>query len=231
MDIEEYSKYKQFYTEEIPELLLRYLTKFSWKTYLDLGCGDGSLLYALNKKGYLNNKVVYAVDLSESRIGLVKKINRNFICLVGDACNIKDIQDNSVDFLVSEMLVEHIGNDDDLIKEIGRVLKRDGIVYLSTIFKKWYGWYFYRCNGRWTADPTHLREYSKDSQLIDIFTKYGFEVVESKKTLAKRSLVDFVLKRTGCDRTIFISHPFLQFIRNFSIPIFGYYNWEIICKK
>lgn len=231
MDIEEYSKYKQFYTEEVPKLLLENLNKVDWKTYLDLGCGDGSLLYALNKKGYFNHKVVYAIDLSKKRINLVKKINPDFICFVSDACDIKNVPSNSIDFLVSTQLIEHVQNDEDMVREVHRVLKKDGIVYLSTVFKKWYGWYFYRCNGKRTLDPTHLREYNRDCQLLDIFFKNGFEVLENKKTLISRSVLDFVLKRMKVNGDVFVNYPFLQLIRSFKIPILGYYNWEIICRK
>jgi len=231
MDIEEYSKYRQFYNEDIPELLLKYINKNNWNNYLDLGCGDGSLLNALNKKGYLDNKTVYAVDLSENRINLVKKINKNFICLVGDACNIKNIQDGKIDFLVSSQVIEHVKSDGDMVKEIYRLMNKDGVVYISTVFKKWYGWYFYRCNNKWTLDPTHLREYNTDNQLLDIFVKNSFDILENRKVLVKRSIVDFFLKRVGGDRDVFIKYPFLKFIRNLNMPIFGYYNWEIVCKK
>jgi len=231
MDIEEYSKYRQFYSEDAPELLLKYLNRANWNSFLDLGCGDGSLLYALNKKGYFDGKIVYAIDLSESRINLVKKINKDFICFVGDACNIKNIKDNSIDFLVSTQLIEHVQNDEMMIKEIKRALTENGIIYISTVFKKWYGWYFYRCNGKWVLDPTHLSEYTKDSQLLDIFRQHGFEIIENKKTITQRPVVDFIFKRLGVNRYIFINNPFLKLIRNLKVPIFGYYNWEIVCKN
>jgi 2-polyprenyl-3-methyl-5-hydroxy-6-metoxy-1,4-benzoquinol methylase len=231
MDIEEYAKRKQFYNRDIPKLLLKYVSKECWISYLDLGCGDGSLLYAMNKKRFFDNKIVYAVDLSENRINLVKKINKNFICYVEDACSIKNIQNGSIDFLVSEQVIEHVKNDEAMIKEISRLLKKDGVVYLSTIFKKWYGWYFYRCNGRWTLDPTHLREYGKDGKLFVFFEKNGFEILENKKILIKRSLSDFILKRLNADREIYNNYFFLRLLRIFKLPIFGYYEWEIICKK
>lgn len=232
MDIEQYSKYKQFYTEKIPGLLLEYLDKHRYENFLDLGCGDGSLLHALNKKGYFNGqKTVYAVDLSENRINLVKKINKNFRCFVADACNVSQIENNSIDFLVSSQVIEHVNSDESMIKEIYRLLEKNGIVYISTVFKKWYGWYFYKCDRKWTLDPTHLREYAEDSELLDIFNKNGFEVLENKKTLVKRSLIEFILKRTRAGRQIFANYPFLQPVRNLSIPILGYYNWEIVCKK
>jgi len=231
MDIEEYSKYIQFYIEETPKLLLEYINKVDWNSLLDLGCGDGSLLYALNKKGYFNGKIVYAVDLSQNRINLVKKINKNFICFVGDACNIKNIKDNSIDFLVSTQLIEHVQNDEMMIKEIKRVLTKNGVIYLSTVFKKWYGWYFYRCNGKWVLDPTHLREYTKNNQLFDIFSKYDFEIIENKKTVTQRPVIDFISKRFGVSRNMFADNYFLGLIKKLNIPIFGYYNWEIVCRK
>ena len=118
MDVEEYSKYLQFYTDEIPELLVKYLNKANWKSYLDLGCGDGALLYALNKKGYFYGKIVYAIDLSESRISLAKRIDKDFRCFVDDACNIQTIKDNSIDFLVSTHVIEHVTHDEAMVKEI-----------------------------------------------------------------------------------------------------------------
>lgn len=235
MDIEDYSRHIQFYIKDIPKLLLKFLNKVNWKSYLDLGCGDGSLLYTLNKKGYFKNKLVYAIDLSKNRINLVKKINKDFRCFVDDACNIQNIKDNSINFLVSTQLIEHVANDEDLVKEISRVLDKNCIVYLSTIFKKWYAWYFYRCNGKWTLDPTHLREYTRDNQLLDIFRKYGFEITENKKSLTWRPVIDFVFRRIvfriiGVRRNMF-NNRFLKLLRNLKVPIPGYYYWEIVCEK
>jgi 2-polyprenyl-3-methyl-5-hydroxy-6-metoxy-1,4-benzoquinol methylase len=231
MDIEEYSKIKHFYTGVIPELLARYLDKNTWKSFLDVGCGDGSLLYALNKKGYFNDKNVYAIDLSKNRIDLCKKINQNFRCFVNSAGDMKAINDDSINFLVSTQVIEHVQSDDELIKELARVLeKNNNIVYLSTVFKKWYGWYFYRCNKKWTLDPTHLREYTKDNQLLDIFKKYDFEIIECKKSLLWFTISYFFMRRMHY-KSNRINNPFLKFISLFKVPIIGYYNWEIICSK
>lgn len=54
MDIEDYSKIApQYYSGDIPELLEYYLKRSAWNSLLDCGCGDGSLLYALNAKNIL----------------------------------------------------------------------------------------------------------------------------------------------------------------------------------
>lgn len=230
MDIEEYSKYQQVYAGEPSHVFLKSLTSIPWKSFLDLGCGDGSLLYALNKEHRLDGKTVSAIDLSHIRVDVVKKINKNFNCFVADACNVKQIADGAIDFLASSQVVEHVDNDEDLVKEAYRLLSNDGVFYLATVFKKWYGWYFYRCKEKWVLDPTHLREYTKDSQLLDLLDKYGFEVVINRKKIASRSLISFVLRRLHAKRHMYDS-PLVKILGALRFPIPGYYEWELVCRK
>lgn len=231
MDFEKYSKSStHFYSEKIPPILLKFIKNVKWDSYIDLGCGDGPLLYALNNKGFFDGKKVYAVDLSEFRINNVKKINKNFICYTFDICNLKDIKDGSIDFVTTTQVIEHVEDDEAMIKEIRRILNSNGIVYLSTVFKKRYAWYFYRCNGKWTLDPTHVREYTRDSQLLDIINDNGFKIIYSNKSLIKMPVIDFILRKIGSKRNVF-QNSFLTYLRKICIPIFGYYNWEIILES
>lgn len=229
MDSEQYAKRTQFYIEDVPSLLSNFLDRTVWNSCLDLGCGDGSLLSALNKQGYFAAKSVYALDLSQSRLRLVKRVNENFQCLVGDACD-TPVKDSSIDFLITTQVVEHVQNDAAMVKEMQRIVSPHGTVYLATIFKKWYGWYYYRCNGKWTLDPTHLREYTQDDQLLDIFEQYDFEILENKKSLDQRPLLDSVLRRVGAGRNVYGSRV-LRLLRAVAVPIPGYYIWEIVCTK
>ena len=227
--MEDYSKRIQFYTEYAPPLLLDSLSKTVWNTYLDLGCGDGSFLYALDNRGLFSGKTVYAVDHSKSRLEQVQGINEKFICVADDVCKTQ-VQAASIDFLVSTQVIEHVTDDADMVREIYRLLSPNGTVYLSTVFKKWYGWYFYRCNGRWTLDPTHLREYSKDDQLLPIFEQCGFEILEDRKTLDGRPIMDAILRRIGAGRKVY-DNSVLNLLRRLTIPIPGYYIWEIVGRK
>ncbi len=231
MDFEKYSKNStQFYSEVIPSILLKFVKNVKWDSYIDLGCGDGSLLYAINNKGFFDGKKVYAVDLSQLRINNVKKINKDFICYISDTCNLKNIKDGSIDFVTTTQVIEHVEDDEAMIKEIRRILNSNGIVYLSTVFKKRYAWYFYRCNGKWTLDPTHVREYTKDSQLSDIIKDNGFKIVYDNKSLIKMSIIDFILRKIGSKRNVY-QNSFLAYLRKICIPIFGYYTWEIILES
>jgi len=231
MDLDEYSKKTHFYSDEIPEMLLECLQKNEWNSYLDLGCGDGSILYALNRLNMLNNKTVYAVDISPIRIQNAKTINNNFKCFVSDVCDLKIIEDNSIDVIVSTQVIEHVSNEKIMLKEINRVLKKGGLVYLSTVFKKKYGWYFYRCNGKWVLDPTHLREYTEDDQLLKLLRNNNFNICYSSKHLIYMPVIDFIIRKLGANVNIFNKSRFLRLFRKARIPIPGYYHWEIIFFK
>lgn len=68
MDIETYSKIApQYYNDDIPSMLQKYLKKENYFNILDCGCGDGSLLYSLSKSHYLEGKKVFAIDLSKKK--------------------------------------------------------------------------------------------------------------------------------------------------------------------
>ena len=229
MNLEKYAERSQFYTEDIPSLLSNSLDSTQWDTLLDLGCGDGALLSALNNQEYLSGKTVLAVDLSQSRLNLVKRFNEDIICVARDVCDTQ-LQGGSVDFLISTQVVEHVANDADMVKEIRRVLAVNGTVYLATVFKKWYGWYFYRCNGKWTLDPTHLREYTRDDQLLDILDQHDFDILATKKTLDGRPIMDSILRRIGAGNQAY-KNRLLKALRSVSIPLPGYYIWEILGRK
>lgn len=228
-ETENYASRLQFYTDELPPLLERYLNANQWRTCLELGCGDGSLLSALNNRDYFAGKSVYALDISASRLGYVRGVSAEFGCVVADAGNVP-VATGSIDFAISTQVIEHVSDDTAMVKEIHRMMGRGRILYLATIFKKWYGWYFYRCNGRWTIDPTHLREYSDDRQLTDVLTNNGFEILENRKSQNVFPLIDAVARRIGGGRNIY-NNSAMRALRKIKFPIPGYYIWELVCRK
>ncbi len=231
MDINKYSaSFLHYYTLDIPALLEKYLKQVKWQTFAELGCGDGALLYALSKGGYFKDKQACAVDISSERVLAAQKIDRSVKCFQGDVCDIKDISNGSVDLLVSKQVIEHVENEERMVKEVSRVLNESGVAYFSTVFKKRYAWYFYRCKGKWALDPTHVREYMEESPLLELFAKHGLRVLESKKTLFWFPVTDFIFKRLKSGRNIYHS-KFLNLLRKLKLPIPGYYEWEMVLKK
>jgi len=229
MNLKKYSQRRQFYSNEVPQLLSEYMKENPWNSLADLGCGDGSLLHALDQQGYLQGKSVYAIDLSRDRLDRVNKNNQDFTCLVSDACEI-NLNEGAIDLLLSTQVIEHVTDDREMVKEMYRVLHPSGTVYLSTVFKKSYAWYFYRCNDKWTIDPTHLREYSQDDQLISLLEAEGFEVLANEKTLDSRPIADSVFRRLRVSKYLY-RFPVMRLLRKIRIPIPGYYIWELVLRK
>ena len=228
----DYSDYLfQYYATSIPQLLKKYLDRTKYKSLLDLGCGDGSMLYSLKKNGYFKGKNIYGVDLSPKSIELVKKIDPKIHAYVDDVENIKNIKNNSVDFIISTMVIEHV-DDKKLLKTIDKVLKNKGVAYITTVFKKPYGWYYNRRDGKWVMDVTHLREYAKDEELMDLIDKKKFLILESKKSLIWFPVADFITRRLMIkNRKFFEENSFFNLIHKIKIPVIGYYEWEIVLEK
>jgi len=99
---------------------------------LDAGCGIGmyGLEYALK-----NNISVIGVDLSEDKIRNAKKLKeslqaKNIQFLEGDLTKL-NFKDDSFDFIICSDVLEHIPNDEKALKELGRVLKKNGTLLLT----------------------------------------------------------------------------------------------------
>lgn len=236
MNIEEYANIlPQYYGLTIPETLKKYLDKTSFKSLLDCGCGDGAMLFTLKKNNYFNNKEIYAIDLSKNRINLVKKIDPKINAFVDSAEKLEKIKDNSIDFFISTHVIEHV-DDKKMLKAIDRVMKKNSTIYIGTIFKKWYGWYYYRKDGKWVMDLTHLREYMKNGELLNLIDRKKFKIIEEKKTQLYFPVIDFFIRRLSIinvlkNRDIFANNSFFNILRAIKVPIIGYYNWEIILNK
>lgn len=232
MDIEEYAaRSPHYYKMDVPPLLKDLLAKETWRTFLDCGCGDGSLLYALDASGMLRGKNVMAVDLSESRVERVRTINPRFSCRVDSAETLSTVDSDSVDVLVSTQVIEHV-DDGKMLSTLARVVRHGGTIYLSTIFKKAYGWYFYRnAAGRRVIDPTHVREYTDEQQLLQFLDSRGLRLVAERKRVIMFSILELACRALGIHDQRLLAGRAMRWVRRISLPIPGYYIWELVLRR
>ncbi len=100
---------------------------------LDLGCGSGEVTLALAKLGYRGD----ALDNSRGMLDIcMKKLsghNWNFILNEAQNTNLKN---DSYDLIIASGLIEYYPDDNILLNEITRLLKKDGhlIINVSNIF-------------------------------------------------------------------------------------------------
>lgn len=129
------------------------------------------------------------------------------------------------------MVIEHV-DDKKLLRSIDSVMKKNGIAYITTVFKKSYGWYYNRRDGKWVMDITHLREYIKDEELMGLIDKKKFSILESKKSLIWFPVADFITRRLIIkNRKFFTENLLVRLLQKIKIPVIGYYTWEIVLRK
>lgn len=96
---------------------------------LDVGCWDGT--YTERWQKAYGTKNVVGLELVPEAVARAKK--KGIKVIVQDLSEDKwKLEDNSVDCVVSNLVIEHMSNVDNFIKESHRVLKKGGYTIVST---------------------------------------------------------------------------------------------------
>jgi SAM-dependent methyltransferase len=93
---------------------------------IDLGSGEGGTTRVLAEDNF-----VVSVDLSLIRLQRQNNSDIKFSKINGDVTNLP-VRDKFADLIIVQDVIEHLNNIHSFYEEIKRVLKPDGIVYLST---------------------------------------------------------------------------------------------------
>jgi ubiquinone/menaquinone biosynthesis C-methylase UbiE len=123
------------------------------KTVLDIASGEGYGTNLLAKSA----KQVTGVDISDEAVGHAKKkyVADNLTFIQGSAAAIP-LPDSSVDIITSFETIEHHDKHDEMISEFKRVLKKDGIVIISSPDKHNYS------DVPQYSNPFHVKELYED---------------------------------------------------------------------
>lgn len=101
------------------------------KVVVDAACGEGYGTSIIGKVA----KSVIGIDIDAGAVGRAKEAyeNDNTIYRVGDISNL-ELEDDSVEVFVSFETIEHVNQDlqAKFVKEVARVLKKDGVFVISS---------------------------------------------------------------------------------------------------
>jgi 2-polyprenyl-3-methyl-5-hydroxy-6-metoxy-1,4-benzoquinol methylase len=173
----------------IPRYIKKIIEKEKIKAMIDLGCGDGEIIQAVKKEFPLVK--ITGVDISPRRInGLKKKFpQENFY--IKDICNTE--LKKKFDFVHSSQVIEHVEDDNKMVKEIKRILSDKGVLFVSSVIKTGPMIYKYRNESNFVLDPTHKREYKNQKEFLDLF-KEDFKLIKSWITPVKRKFFSWNIR-------------------------------------
>ena len=102
---------------------IKSLPDLSGKIVVDIPCGDGRASYEFQKKG----ATIKALDLFPDFLKL-----KNIKAEYADLSDIIPVENDSADYIVCQEGIEHIPNQVRVLQEFNRILKKGGILLLTT---------------------------------------------------------------------------------------------------
>jgi 2-polyprenyl-3-methyl-5-hydroxy-6-metoxy-1,4-benzoquinol methylase len=157
-------KEKNFKLKQMKNIV-SYLKKRKGKI-LDVGCGHGWMLSALNNKWKK-----YGVEISKFASKSASKYCKIFN---GD---LKNFKEKNFDVITALHIIEHHKKPESFLKLIKKKLKNKGIFILETPDFDCAAARKFGNNFRLLKDKTHISLFSQDS-LIRLVRNYGFEIIE-----------------------------------------------------
>lgn len=141
------------------ELILRYADKIEFKSVIDIGCGDGTLLYEMTQR--YNLERICGIDLSQEAINITQqRLEGKFFVL--DIA--KEKIDDKFDLCICSEVLEHIDDDIKAINNIRDLCEK----FILTV-----------PSGKYGLDDEqagHVRRYSR-SDLENKLREAGFKII------------------------------------------------------
>lgn len=141
---------------------------------LELGASMGSFVHLANKLGHH----AVGTEVSEETANASKGIIQGEVIYTGSRRYDEIFQHNSFDFIYLEHVLEHLTNPSDIIEQLNKLLKENGVLIISvpnqnSWMAKLYGMYW-----DWTSPPLHLY-YFNSNNLNLLLKQNNFTKVES----------------------------------------------------
>lgn len=139
---------------------------------LDVGCGTGELLFILKRNKTLN---LYGVDISKNMLDIAElKLGKNAILKLVEIEKVK-FKDGFFDYVFIVDSFHHFSDYDFALRNIFRILKKDGVLIISDINFGYLGNKIFHI-----IEPGNNRTFTK-KQIIRLLENYGFGKIKYEK--------------------------------------------------
>lgn len=192
----------------------------------DLGCGYGRLSMFLSRKYGVPESNIVSLDLLTRSLKYAKMLVGSHV-IIADVTKLP-IKATSIDVIVCTQVIEHLQDEEVFVKEVYRILKKDGFIYVTTILNSRARQFFLM---RFSRD--HIREYKNVRQLTRLFKQFHIDNVLCRPIRFPLSHTLYhVLVRVGRLRLnplILEKNNWLN--RVFILPRLGLYSLDLLAKK
>lgn len=164
---------------------------FSPKQVLDVGCGKGLLVTAFLELGISTR----GVDVSSYAISKAPLLAKNHLSLVNLEKDRLPFDDESFDLITTLDVLEHLASP-ETIKEIQRVLKRTGYIFVYTPFPEHpHAW----------DDPSHI-SVKTEAEWLQVFRQFGLDKASKYEQMVIQASPDLwsyiLLRRKGIELSL-----------------------------
>lgn len=182
---------------------------------LDIGCGNGSSMFALKKQGWQT----VGLEFDQKAVLVGRKNGLDII--MGDLYS-QYFSDESFDAITMNHSIEHIPNVEKLLRECKRILKPGGVFVSLTPNANSIGSNIFTKNWRGLETPRHIQIFTPFS-LKKIGMDTGFSSVQ---TFSSTQGEFYILKASyeiwkynRCDFKTYVNNKYFQFL------LFFIYGW------
>ncbi|MBL8352951.1 MAG: class I SAM-dependent methyltransferase [Burkholderiaceae bacterium] len=242
LDGEEFERHAErsvhFFSRRVPALLRQVLAGVpAGAAVVDVGCGDGQLVWSLIETGALPAGVtVMGVDLSPVRVKRFTQLTGQ-PAILANGERLEGVADASVDLCISTMVMEHVPDDAAYAETLARIVKPGGWLFLTTVLRKPGAWYFRRApDGRRVLDPTHVREYADVATVRRPLEAAGFRVEELRLERLVFPIAHPLVRLLNAARPLrdvqrlFLSAPWSWF-EAMALPIPRYREIQLVLRR
>lgn len=176
---------------------------------LDIGCSTGIFLTTARENGYSTT----GVEISKQEAKVARATFK--IKVFTKSLEKLNFKKESFDIITMWDVFEHVKDPIGLIQESKRILKKNGILAISTINWNAMNRKMFKDKWRFLIPIEHLYYYNKP-MLKDFFTKNGFEVLNIKTSFAPQAFLEGfirIFKQKTPDERIFVKNQSISFLK------------------